>query len=179
VGLPGGEPQQHRRAPVVDQGVDFGGPPAARAPQGMMVGLSGQIPVIQSCPRCGSGHRRRTDERARWSNQSRSSRHAPPRLIGHRHARRPTSPHTCRRSTSVDGAPKSTAMHQIQRGHRATANQCGTATRSLPTCPGDHSMAGPDATTTMASPAISLPTTNQKSDHGESYPQASNRNGGF
>ncbi len=161
------------RAVGIDEGVDFGGPSAAGAPQRVISRLLDQIRVIRQCPLCGarSARQPRAGGPGCWWNRSTPTR--PGR--GHRRHRRVrgpqrTSPRRCHQPTSGGVAPKPIATHQVQVAHPATEHRCGSAMQSPPTWRGDHSRADHVARPRTASPARSQPRTNRKSQQYASFP---------
>jgi len=154
--LTGREHHRDRCAADIGQCVDLGRQAAARTPDRMVRRFGGQVLVTRSIPFLPRGAlRQHADGPSRWSSPP-TATHPDHRAL-HRSPSSPrrTSAHRFHRLTSGDAVPRPTATHRSPPADHATANPCGTASRSLPRSvggrstddPDDHHLPGPQSPT--------------------------------
>ncbi len=157
-GLSGGQPDRDGGFPLIGQGVNLGGEPAARAADRAIVGLIGSFLVIRQGPlgrACQSVRPRNVDAPARSSNPPTAASRCP-RPSRHRTRIPPqpgrTSRRRCRPRTIGDAASTPFATVRNQLAGPAMGYPCGIATRSLPLSDDGHRICCPACPHPMASP---------------------------
>ncbi len=168
-GLSGGQPDRDRGFPLIGQGVNLGGEPAARAADRVIVGLIGRFLVIRQSPlgrACRSVRPRNVDVPARSSNPPPAASRCPrPSRRRTRISPPPgrTSRRRCRPRTIGDAASTPFATVRNRLAGPAMGYQCGIAMRSPPVSNDGHRTCCPACPHPMASPIRQPSKTDQKS----------------